>query len=297
MRAKQAARQGIDEDDVIDVDEPEEDELDADDEPPEPTGEHVSRADKKRNRYAEMRQELDDERRRRREVEEAAHQQRLQSLQQQQPQSDPLDVHLDRLQKEEIRFNKEYQARRQQGLSETEEQEYIERAQQIRNAIQQTNARIAQREQPTPQQISQHSAVQSRRQAFAAKHPDVFGHHDRVQVDGQNVSRAAYWANQRFQQLVTEGHPDNEATAEIAVQEARQRFLGKKTASDPTAARERFAGPPKGSNGQTENGRLRVVMHPHRKKLAEARYPDLPPEQAWQKWANSAGKRIVEKGR
>ena len=296
MQNRQRERE-IDADDEIELEEPADDELDAEDEPDEPA--KPSRQERRRERgnqrMSNLEQELEDERRRRRELEEVAHQRSLQMLQgPPQQQQDPLEAQLDRLQEEELRLNKEYALARQSGLTDAQEQEYIKRARDVRNGIQQTNARIARRGEPDPHQVAQYSAEQARVQSFMAKHRDVNEHPDRLNVGGRIYSRASIWADNRYRQLLAEGKPEGEATAEIAIEEARQKFVKGDHRAPSRDDRGRFAGAPRSSNGASNGGPTRVTMTEARKSMAEGLYPELArkdPKLAWQKWANTVGRR------
>lgn len=291
MQQRQRAHQ-IDADDEVELDEPADDEIEAEDEPDESP--RQSRQERRRERgnqrITKLEQDLEDERRRRREWEEEAHRARLQAMQPQQQQQDPLESHLDRLQDEELRLNREYSLAKQNGLTDAQEAEYVQRARAIRNGIQQTNARIARRGEPDPHQVAQYSAEQARVQSFMAKHRDVYEHQDRINVGGRIYSRASVWADNRYRQLLAEGKPEGEATAEIAIEEARQRFVRQDQRAPSRDDRGRFAGPPKSSSG-APGGPTRVTMTAQRKAMAEGLYPNIAPEKAWQKWANTVGRR------
>lgn len=306
MKAKQTAREAIDDDDLDDdVDtedpadegEPLEASDDTDDEEPKP-----SRKEKKqyRGRIRNLETELEDERRRRRELEESAHYASVQRIatggQVQQQQKDPLEDEIDALYDKKVRFQEEYSAvTAQRKLTDAEHAKYTKEAIELDKQIQRANARAAgagHQQQVDPNQMAGHVRLQ----AFMEKNQDVYSHHDRIRVNGQMYPRAAVWADTRYKQLLTEGYPPTEETAGKAVEEARQRFLKGGSAPSRDSARERFSGPPRSSNGQT-GGRVTVQMNSTRKRLAEAMFPSMKPEQAWQKWANGPGKRRAEKTR
>lgn len=98
------------------------------------------------------------------------------------------------------------------------------------------------------------------------------------------------WGLMRVRQLVVEGYPMTEETVALAAEQTRKAF--NMTSRLPAAARRQ--GPPRStltgisSNG-TGNGsgseRSTVVMNEDFKKMARARYPNLPPEDAYKAWA------------
>ncbi len=112
------------------------------------------------------------------------------------------------------------------------------------------------------------------------------------------------WANQaalryaegEFNKRIARGEPDTMETHDAAAEEAKQVILGKRPKPDG-AARARATGMSGGSRGAPARDApvsLSMPVGSRMYQLACARYPNLEPKQACQKWANSNGKAFLE---
>ncbi len=62
------------------------------------------------------------------------------------------------------------------------------------------------------------------------------------------------------------------------------------------ATRQRLSGVSSRAAGGDPGGDPIVKMTKHDRRMAVELYPQLSEKEAWQKWANGPGKRLVEKG-
>ncbi len=106
----------------------------------------------------------------------------------------------------------------------------------------------------------------------------------------QSPPHVQQWGLARYRQLILEGHPDAEETVALAAEQTRKQFgMNSRVAS----ARER-PGPARGSmTGASSNGgggggngeRKTVTMTQEFKRMAQARFPKLSPDEAQKEWA------------
>ena len=236
--------------------------------------ERASRAERERD---ELRQEL---------------QRSRQQPQYQPPQGNPQVAQQNRIQLamnnvyEEIdRLHKEYEvAASRPGFSEADRRPYEERS---RRLDMQKLAIIA--EARAPQMDVNQLVKQVQWRAFESEHHDVFGN-DQIKS----------WAWAAYNQKVAEGHPETRELALETLDKARVRFglrprNGRGSAPDQ-ATRQRLSGVSSRSAGGDPGGDPIVKMTKHDRRMAQELYPQLSEKEAWQKWANGPGKRLVEKG-
>ena len=125
-------------------------------------------------------------------------------------------------------------------------------------------------------------------QQFTSEHSDVFTKPD-----------AQAWAIGRWQQLVQgEKKADTKELAEEILDEARVKFgMKPRRGRGPTpdeATRRRLSGVSAQANGAGATP-AKVTMNNMERRMAREMYDNIPPEQAYQKWANGPGKRAAEK--
>ena len=96
--------------------------------------------------------------------------------------------------------------------------------------------------------------------------------------------------------MVRDGHPNSFATFRAAAAQVAQAYgLGGRAAPNG-AARQRFAGVGAGEGDGGSSSPRTVKMGDHERRMAEARYPELPAEQAHVKWARDIGSKIPQQG-
>jgi hypothetical protein len=129
---------------------------------------------------------------------------------------------------------------------------------------------------------------QVRRDVVHAQYADV----------GANPNAQAY-AVGKWHMLRAMGHPDNEETLDLAMEEARDKFGMSKRKPKPVTSgdRARLAGVT-GAKGPSEGETASVHMTPQLKELAHARYArmtDLTPRQKELLWVRKHGKQFLQR--
>lgn len=249
-----------------------------------------TRQEKKANRFKEFeertaRAERAAEEARREAMEaRALHQQRMNQPEPQQ-QVHPVAQRLRQIDEETRRLHREYEAvARQPGFTPQMQEEYEQRSLQLQTA------RIAAVAQASQQPINEEEMYRKIAwRNFTSEHYDVF-----------SDQKIANWAMGRWTQLVQgEGKADTRELAEEILDEARIKF-GKQPrrsrGSRPDAATQRRlsgVSAQGGGGGDAEVGT--VKMGAMERRMARELYDNLPPEQAYQKWANGPGKRAAQK--
>lgn len=250
------------------------------------------REQKKRNRFKEFEERAARAEREaqeaRREAQEARalHQQRLAHPQDQSQQPvSPAVQKLRDIDEATRRLHKEYQTVASRGnLSEQEQDAYEQRALQLQTA------RMAAVVEATRQPVNEQEMYRRWKwQEFTTKHNDIFSH-----------EQAKHWAVGRWQQLVYgEKAADTEELAEKILDEARVKYGMKPRRGGggaDAATRARLSGvSAQGGGGGDVDSVGAVRMGKRERQMAEALYDNLPPQQAWQKWANGPGKRAALK--
>ncbi len=129
------------------------------------------------------------------------------------------------------------------------------------------------------------------RDAMLARHPEIAN------------NRALQQAIQgHFHLLTAKGGRPGPQLLEQAVQAAKRELrIGEHAPSRNAGPRpdpSKYAAPPRGApGGGGGEGRVKVALGPHEKRMAENLYPELAkksPEKAWKKWAEGPGRRIAK---
>jgi hypothetical protein len=278
--------------DSEDDSEPEQPEVEVS-EPQEPDAEvHVpiaqpNRKERRANRVKEF-----EERARQAERERDEYRSRITQLEQrapqqgnpQQAQANRHEVALHQVYNEIERLHQEYNvASSRSGFSDADRKPYEERA---RRLDMQKHAIIADARQPQldVQQLVRH--VQWK--AFESEHSDVFGN-----------EQVKNWAWAEYNKRKAEGHAETRELALETLDKARVRFgmqprSGRGSIPDQ-ATRQRLSGVRSSAGGGGGGGDPIVKMGRHERRLAVTLYPDMPEKEAWQKWANGPGKRLLSK--
>lgn len=118
---------------------------------------------------------------------------------------------------------------------------------------------------------------------YRAKYPDIY----------QNQKAYAYASAEWQKRTQALGQQPTDELLDEVMNEARTHFkLGPKPQAT-AAERARMSGIPSsgGSGGDGKSGGG-ITMTPEFRKMAEAKYSDLPQKQAWQKWADNEGKAL-----
>ncbi len=252
----------------------------------------VTRKEKKQNRFKEFEERTAraeraaEEARREAQEARALHQRQLQTPQDQSRQPmNPAAQRLQEIDQATRRLHKEYEAvASKPGFTTQQHEEYENRALQLQTA------RMAAVVEATRQPVNEQEMYRRWKWTeFTSKHNDVFSN-----------DKAQRWAIGRWQQLVQgEGHADTEDFAEKILDEARVKFgmTPRRGGNRPDAAtRARLSGvSAQGAGGSEGDGGGAVRMGLRERKMAEELYDNLPPKEAWQKWANGPGKRAAMK--
>ena len=265
--------------------------------PPEPVDRNevidvqLTRKEKRNNRIKEFEERTAraeraaEEARREAQEARALHQQRLAHPQDQSQQTNPTARRLQEIDEATDRLHREYEAvASRPGFTKEEQQKYEVMARQLQTA------RISAIAQASAPQINEQEIYRRVAwQQFTSEHSDVFSN-----------PKSQSWAIARWQQLVQgEGMADTKDLAEKILDETRVKFGMKPRrggGSQPDAAtRARLSGiSAAGGGGDTDTGGA-VRMGKRERQMAEALYDNLPPREAWQKWANGPGKRAAMK--
>jgi hypothetical protein len=145
--------------------------------------------------------------------------------------------------------------------------------------------RDMQQRQQAPQQ-QQAAAEAALTQQIRMRYPDIVN----------NPKAYAYMEATFLRSVNAEQKPNDWNTADHAAQEARRAFrLGAPPPPD-AATKARYSGIGGGANGHVNGngGGGKIEMLPKFKKMARALYPDMPAHKAEEKWAKTAGKKILE---
>ncbi len=250
------------------------------------------RKERRANRVKEFEERANRAEREREDLRAELQRARQQQPAQHQPQGNPQVAQQNRVQiamnnvYEEIdRLHKEYEiAASRPGFSEADRRPYEERS---RRLDMQKLAIIA--EARAPQMDVNQLVKQVQWRAFESEHHDVFGNE---QIKG--------WAWAAYNQKVAEGHPETRELAMETLDRARVRFglrpRNGRGSNPDQATRQRLTGVSSRSAGGDPGGDPIVKMTKHDRRMAVELYPQLSEKEAWQKWANGPGKRLVEKG-
>jgi hypothetical protein len=255
----------------------------------------LTRTEKKRNRVKEFEERTTRAEQAaesaRREAQEARelYQRQLQhpQSQQHQPQVNPTQHRLQQIQNLKAELHEQYQLVASQpgydprGKDRDRQRDFETKAEQLENA---RVAAITQAQQP---QFNEQDLIRK-----VALHNYLNSHSD-VTHD----PKAWEWAHARWVQRKAEGQPDTIEMADDVMEEARIKF-GKPTRKSrgrvDHATKARLSGIASQSAGAAPEVGM-VKMNAMERKMAREMYDKLPPEQAYQKWANGPGKRAAAK--
>ncbi len=254
-----------------------------------------TRQEKKRNRFREVedRARAAEERAERaeREAREARerHQTQLynpQSGNAPQPnQPSPVQQRLMQIAEEKRRLHSHYEAvASQPGYDRNgpQQREFERMAENLENA---RVAAIAEAQRP---QFNEEDLIRKAQlRSYLNEHSDI-----------TNNAQYFKWAVARWQQLTAEGKPDTKELSDSVFDEARIKFgmqpRNRRGSRPDDAIKRRLSGVSSQSAGAPQ-ATGNIQMTSMERKIAQAKYDNLPPKQAWQKWANNEGKRIMER--
>lgn len=300
-KVREAVRESPDDEEVLEVDV---DKLEAEDED-KAEGDSKTRQERRRDRYAANRQEAQDARDRADRLEREAQEERtrrialetqLQTQQRQaapEQEADPEGQEILRIRAERKALHQAYTAS-SATLTPQEKDEYERRAYQLNDmesyATYQRNQRLSGANRPQQGMRPEDIQREVKKQHLMNTYPDVFASQDR-RVTGHVVAA--------FTMLVNQGEPDNEATIAKAVATTRRAFnIGPKPSPTSSASRARLSSGGTGAGAGASGGEgITVKMGATQRKMAEALFPHMKPEQAHKQWAKTAGKRLAEKGK
>jgi hypothetical protein len=277
-----------DKDPVIDLDGDDEERLDAEAE------QRLSRKERRSQRGRDFVREAN-ERAERAEQAVAALRQEMMSQRQppkeEKPKEDTHQVEMDKVYDDQELLVSAYNAAaaRKGGMTPEERADFSRRGREIEQRKINVAARKMLAEQgyaggkaPTAEEI----IVETQRREIAQKYGDV--------ISDQNRLR---WVHGRMGQLTAEGLPDNPATLDRAMNEARRKFGLGGNAPPSNAEKQRLAGIPRGGGMSSSAGDRSIVMTGEYRKLADAAYPHIKDKaDRYKKWAQGPGRRLLEKG-
>lgn len=204
---------------------------------------------------------------------------------QSQPQVNPTQQRLMQIAEEKRRLHAQYQAVASQPGYDTNSAQHREFERLAENL---ENARVAvitdaQRPQFNEQDIIRKAMLQ----AYLNDHGDIAHDQKRMQ-----------WAYARWQQNIAEGKPDTKEMSDAVFDEARIKFglqpRNRRGSRPDDATKRRLSGVSSQSAGASPVTGTFQMTSMHR-KMAQEKYDKLPPREAWQKWANNEGKRLMER--
>lgn len=206
--------------------------------------------------------------------------------QQSQPQANPVQQRLNQIAEAKKRLHETYEAVASQAgydRNGPRQREFEQQAESLENARVAAISE-AQRPQFNESELMRKVALQT----YLDSHSDISG----------DANKWA-WALARWQQRKAEGHSDTREMADEVFDEARIKFGGRARnrigaqRADP-ATQRRLSGVSSQSSGSPDNVSA-IKMSPMERKMAEVKYDTLPKEKAWQKWANTEGKKVMAK--
>lgn len=245
------------------------------------------RGERRANRVREFEQRAERAERERDEIRrqyELSRQQAPSAVQIQPQQQNPYVGRLRNIWERQQQLHKEFEiVASQPGFNEEKRQQYELRAQQLDLEKMST---VAEMNRPNVD-INQIARTVAWNQ-FTSEHHDVF-----------NDPKLTQWAWGEYYRRIAEGQADTRALAEDVLDAARVRFglqsrRGRGSAPD-TATRQRLSGVSSRSAGPAGGGGT-ISMNAHQRKMARDLYSSLPEKEAYQKWANGPGKRLLDKG-
>lgn len=137
------------------------------------------------------------------------------------------------------------------------------------------------------QQYRPNTQAEAEQAAFNARlrseFPDIIGD----QRYTQHMSNT-YFA------MLAEGKPNTWQTAAAAAAHTRRTFRLNGPPAPDAVTKAKYAGVGGGANGGNGASNGKIPMLPKYKKMAHARFPDDPPAVAEKKWAQTAGRKILE---
>jgi hypothetical protein len=254
-----------------------------------------SRAEKKRARFREFEERTTKAEERAAAAERAAqearelYQRQLQHPQshQSQPQQSTLQTRLAQISAAKQRLHSHYQAVASQPGYKTDSEQHREFE---RQAEELENLRVAALVEDRAQkgQINEQDLIRKAQlQSYLAEHADITNDPTRFQ-----------WAYARWQQLRAEGKPDTKEMSDAVFDEARIKYglqpKNRRGSRPDDATRRRLSGVSAQSAGG-DQASATYRMTAMERKMATIKYDKLPPKEAYQKWANNEGKRILER--
>lgn len=194
---------------------------------------------------------------------------------------DPLDAEWDRLQDEHLAHWRAYQAK---GATATpaDKAEFDKKARMFERRKAELGAQVT----IAKQGIARHDPQEAVTALLRADNPDVFGH-----------ANALAYANAEFMRLRAIGRPDNRATFNAAMNAARVQFKLRPATEAPSERQKAaLSGAPRGRGaGGGGDAGGEIVMTPGFRAIARAKFPGLPEKEAYSKWAQTVGPKLLKR--
>ncbi len=250
-------------------------------EEPKPT-----RKEKRANRYREANERAE---RAEREREEAMRTAQLALLRAEQatrdanPQrgEDPFETELNKLDEEQDLLNQRWALLPDDRRADNETaEEFIKKARIIERKKLQVSAQRV---------LSEHRPQQGNefiQQRIRMDYPDVCANQQAMQYAESYC---------RMQMASKNRHMDWNLMAE-AMEDTRRQFGMGRSPGPTRESQQHYIGAPRGLGGAGSPQKQTIKMTKHYMALAEARYPNEPPKVAYQKWANTVGRKLLSKG-
>lgn len=247
-----------------------------------------SRRQRRAERQNEFRRTQEEAARLRAENEQLRRQPAYQPPQEQRQQENPTAARIRQIDEAKVRLNREYLAMHAAGKLNSElENKFQLEAEQLQTAKMMAIAQAS-----APQMNEQEIIRKAAWHQFTTEHADVF--HD----PNQNVSN---WAWAEYHRRRAEGHADTKEMVEDILDQCRIKFgkpPRKLRGSRPDqATKQRLTGLSSRSAGVSADSSGAITMDAHQKRMARIAFmkDGVSEKQAYQKWANTAGKQLNAK--
>lgn len=219
-------------------------------------------------------------------------------LQQQQAQQasgpDPLEAEIQKAATDRDSLLKEYDlfvkdAERNGGkYDESKLADYRKRSDEVESRVQRARWNKWNQEQ---QAASQPRQLEAQAQAYLRmRYADIA-------ADG----RATQLAETRYKEALLLGQPAGEVTIDKVMRDVRKTLRMPDPSGRPAPSeseQRRYSGVPRGAANQSGESRTSgtITMTPERQDIAQRTYPHLKPREAYQKWVNGPGKKLLQAG-
>jgi hypothetical protein len=258
-------------------------EEESEEEEPRPT-----RKQKRANRFREVQERAERAEREREEAMRTAQlallraEQASQPSRAQEPGEDPFESELNGLDREQDLLNREWALLPDERRADnTTAEEFIKKA----RAIERKKLSVAARRELAGSRGQSGGTNDYIQQRIRMDYPDVCSN-----------AQAMQYAEGYCRMQMARGRPMDWTLMAEGMEETRKQFGNAKAPPPTRETQQRYTGAPRGMGGSASTGKQSIKMTAHYMALAEARYPDEPKKVAYQKWANTVGRKLLAKG-